>query len=124
MGSEMCIRDSHRAEEAAHTNKRYRSGMFHNQILPDCERGECIILTVVTATLPILYPLVSTAHFVENAEQCIENTYADNGRSPQPDKNGHQLMIYSGTKNKKIDGEEYRKGCPDKIEMRLHGAFD
>lgn len=82
-----------------------------------------MILTVVTASLAILYPFVCATHFVENAEQGIKNTDADNGGSPQPDKNGNQLMIDPCAKNKDIDGEEYRKGRPDKIEMRLHGVF-
>jgi len=79
-----------------------------------------MILTVVTATLTILYPLVSTTHFVKNAEQCIENAHTDNGGSPQPDKNGNQLMVYPCSKNKDIDGKENRKGGPDKIKMRFH----
>jgi hypothetical protein len=74
----------------------------------------------MTATLPILYPLVRTTHFVKNAEQCIEDTYADNGWSPQPDKNGNQFMMYPCAKNKDIDGKENRKGGPDKIKMRFH----
>jgi hypothetical protein len=94
--------------------------MFHDQGLHECEVGDITTLTVATARLPILNPLVCTTHFVEDAEQCIKNTDADNGGSPQPDKNGNQLMIYPCAKNKEINGEEYRKGSPDKIEMRLH----
>ncbi len=76
-------------------------------------------LTIMT-TLSFFYTLVSTAHFIENTEQGIKNTHADNCRRPQSYKNSNQLMVYPCAKNKHVNGKQYRKRCSDKIIMRLH----
>jgi hypothetical protein len=77
-------------------------------------------LTVVAAGLPILNALVCATHFIENTEQGIENANTDDGRRPQADKNGNQLMIHTCTENEDINGEEYRQRRSYKVVVRLH----
>ena len=73
------------------------------------------MLPVMTAGLPLLDALVRAAHFVENSEQGVENAETDDGRRPEPDKNGNQFMVRRCAENKNIDREQDGKPCTDEI---------
>jgi len=63
-------------------------------------------LPLMAARLPLLDPLVGTAHLVKNAEQGVENAEADDGRRPEADKNSDQLVVGCRAKDKDIDRQQ------------------
>lgn len=57
----------------------------------------------IAAGLSVLYPLVRTAHLVENAKQRVEDAKADDGGCPEADKDRYQLVVGRFAENKDID---------------------